>query len=319
MDEGQDRSGEAVVDEGRDGPGAPVVNEAQEESGGPVTVRGERLARAVEALGLSGRPVLVHASLRSFGAPLDGGADSLVDALLGAGCTVLVPAFTEPWHSVPPPASDRPARNGLDYTLPYREAGHALSTPYAPDCGLVNPSLGVLPVTVVARPGTRRGRHPLNSFAALGPEAAALIDGQDPGDVYAPLRALAERGGRTLLIGVGLNRMTTLHLAEQRSGRRLFRRWARLDDGRIATVEVGSCSEGFPRLEPWLRPHARTTIVHGSRWHAYPVPEVLATIAPALAAAPTLTRCSADCRACADATAGGPVDAYPGTGVVLPG
>lgn len=267
----------------------------------------EQLSRAVGEVGLSGRPVLVHAALRSFGAPLDGGADALIDTLVGRGCTVLVPAFTEPHFEVAPPPSMRPARNGVDYDRP--RPGGSLPAPafFTPDCGLVNPRLGAFPAALIARAGARRGRHPLNSFAAFGPDAERLVRDQGPEDVYAPLRALADRDGRSLLIGVGLNRMTVIHLAEQRSGRRLFRRWARTEDGGVAMVEVGSCSEGFHRLEPWLRSGVRTTTVGAARWAAHPVRETLASVVSALVAEPGLTRCSEDCPACRDSIAGGPL------------
>ncbi|MGV9313626.1 AAC(3) family N-acetyltransferase [Streptomyces sp. NPDC003691] len=269
-------------------------------------IRTGQLAAAVAELGLPGLPVLVHAALRSFGAPLDGGADTLTGVLTDHGCTVLVPAFTETHFGVPAPPAMRPARNGVDYTRPWPEESLPAPAAYTPDCGLVNPRLGAFPAALLARPGTHRGRHPLNSFAAYGPDAAALVRDQSPQDVYAPLRALAERDGRSLLIGVGLNRMTVLHLAEQQSGRRLFRRWAATGDGRTVTVEVGSCSEGFPRLEPRLRPAARTTTVGAARWTAHPVRATLAAVVPALAADPELTRCSAHCLPCRDAAAGGP-------------
>ncbi len=54
------------------------------------------LAEAVNQLAPPGRPLMLHASLRSFGAPIAGGADTLLDVLLRRGRTVMVPAFTEP-------------------------------------------------------------------------------------------------------------------------------------------------------------------------------------------------------------------------------
>lgn len=266
----------------------------------------EHLIAAIDDLGLARRPVMLHASLRSFGAALDGGADTLLDTLLKRGCTVLAPTFTEPQFSLPAPADMRPARNGLDYAaLP--AAATAPGPPYSVDCGLINPHLGVVPAVLVGRIDAVRGRHPLNSFAAVGPQATELIDVQTPDDVYAPIRELADRDGTILLVGVGLNRMTALHLAEQRSGRRLFRRWARGEDGEIRMVEVGSCSEGFPRLEPVLGPLARTTTVGASRWRAYPARQALAAATAAIAAHQDITHCAdAGCLPCRDATAGGP-------------
>ena len=52
---------------------------------------------------------------------------------------------------------------------------------------------------------------------------------------------------------------------------RLFRRWANGPDGRPMEVEVGSCSDGFGKLEPVLGPLVREARVGGSRWRAFPV------------------------------------------------
>ena len=215
-----------------------------------------RLAEAVSELVPPGRPLMLHASLRSFGAPIAGGADTLLDVLLKRGRTVMVPAFTEPQFSLPPPATVtmRPDRNGIDYTTFPAVPRPPEGAPYTVDCGLINPGLGTLPAVLISRAGAIRGEHPLNSFAALGPLAGRLIAAQKPTDVYGPIRELAAHAGLILLIGVGLNRMTALHLAEQQSGRRLFWRWARDSNGQTFMFEVGSCSEGFPRLEPVLRP-----------------------------------------------------------------
>ncbi|MDT0309352.1 AAC(3) family N-acetyltransferase [Streptomyces sp. DSM 44917] len=275
-------------------------------------VTGRELAEAVDRLGLTGRPVMLHGSLRSFGRPLAGGPDGLLDALLWRGCTVLVPAFSEPYFDVPPPPGMRPERNGVDYAAFGRRPPLPDGPVYSPTCGLICARMGALPAALIARGGARRGLHPLNSFAALGPLAAELAGAQTPADLYAPVRLLAEHGGSVLLAGVGLDRMTALHLAEQRAGRRLFVRWARTGDGRVAMVEVGSCSEGFPRLGPRLAHLAASTTVAASRWTAYPAREMLDAAAALIAADPTLTRCGHPrCRACPDAVAGGPLGPAP--------
>lgn len=260
---------------------------------------------ALDDLHLADRPVMLHTSLRSFGTAIDGGAGTLLDALLKRGCTVMVPAFTEPQFGLPAPTDIRPARNGLDYAAMPAATTPAKGPVYNVDCGLINPHLGALPAVLIGRADAVRGRHPLNSLAALGPQAAELIETQSPDDVYAPIRELADRDGAILLVGVDLNRMTALHLAEQRSGRRLFRRWARDEDGEIRMFEVGSCSEGFPRLEPVLNPLARTANIGDSRWRVYPAQQVLTAATAEIAAHPDITRCSdARCLHCPDAIAG---------------
>jgi aminoglycoside 3-N-acetyltransferase len=265
----------------------------------------KQLYAAAEELGLADRPVVVHASLRSFDVRVEG--DTLLDTLLSLGCTVLVPSFTEPQFGVAPPPSMRPLRNGIDYANPPTTAPR--DEPYTVDCGLVNDHLGAFPKVVLARRDIARGHHPLNSFTSVGPLAADLVRSQRPANVYAPIRELAARDGRILLIGVGLNRMTAIHLAEQQSGRRLFLRWARDTEGATMMAEVGSCSEGLPRLEPTLRALAETVRVGSSTWQAFPAQETLAAATMAIVADQTITHCpDPACRSCADATAGGPLD-----------
>lgn len=267
------------------------------------------LAKAVDELAPPGRPLMLHVSLRSFGARIVGGADTLLDVLLMRGRTILVPAFTEPQFGLPAPAHLRPARNGIDYTkLPLVPPAPDGAT-YAADCGLINPDLGVFPATLIGRDGAMRGAHPLNSFAALGPLADELIAAQSPTDVYGPIRELAARAGLIVLIGVGLNRMTALHLAEQQSGRRLFLRWAWAADGQVSMFEVGSCSEGFPRLESVLHPYARTAVVGNSQWRVYPARQVLDAATTAIAEDQSITHCDDnDCLRCRDSIAGGPIE-----------
>jgi aminoglycoside 3-N-acetyltransferase len=266
-----------------------------------------QLDKAADELAPQDRPLMVHASLRSFGVPIVGGAEALLDALLARGRTVLTPAFTEPQFSLVAPASTRPRRNGIDYTALPAAPQTPQDGAYTVDSGLINPSLGVLPATLIKRASSERGDHPLNSFAALGPLASELIAAQSPTDVYGPIRELASHEGVILLIGVGLNRMTALHLAEQQSGRQLFLRWARNAHGRVAMFEVGSCSEGFPRLEPVLHPYARTAQVGDSQWRAYPARQILASATAAITADQSVTHClDSECLLCRDSIDGGP-------------
>ena len=75
----------------------------------------ETIRAAVRELGLAGLPLEVHSSLSSFGR-VDGGAATVVDALLAEGCTVVVPTFTRsPSYLVDAPEAMRPEHNGIDY------------------------------------------------------------------------------------------------------------------------------------------------------------------------------------------------------------
>jgi hypothetical protein len=95
----------------------------------------------------------------------------------------------------------------------------------------IDDDMGALPAAVLARPGRVRGDHQLSSFTAIGPLAEQLMRDQAPLHVFAPLEALTDTGGVVLLMSVGLDSTTLLHLAEQRAGRTLFRRWANGPEG----------------------------------------------------------------------------------------
>lgn len=270
-----------------------------------MVVTRQEIRRAVRALGVAELPLCLHGSLRSFG-HVGGGAQAVVRSLLEEGCTLLVPTFSSAFGVAPPPRL-RFERNGWDYASePAR--GHDSGRVYTPEAPDVDRDMGAIPAAVLGWPGRVRGRHPLDSFTAVGPRASELVAGQSGRDVYAPLEALARAGGFVLLMGVGLERMTLLHLAEKAAGRALFRRWANGPGGEAVDVEVGGCSEGFGKLEPCLRPLMRTVFVGASEWRSLPADGALARAAAAIQADPRVTHCGdSACARCDDAVAGGPV------------
>jgi aminoglycoside 3-N-acetyltransferase len=289
------------------------------------------IERGIRELQLAGRPVEIHASLRSFGWVV-GGPATVIDAFLGQGCTVLVPAFTSAFRASAPagwrlaqnardPADDTPADGvaaasadgavGVDGAVGDVRPAEIVRG-YTTDAPDIDDNMGAIPAAVLAMPGRRRGDHPSDSFAAIGPLGDALIRKQSPIDHYAPLRALASLDGAVVLMGLGLRKMTLLHLAEAMAGRRAFRRWSRGSDGRPIEVETGSCSKGFPNLEPLLRPLVQELDVGGSHWSVYPAAASLDVAAAAIAATPAITHCGRpDCWSCNDAVRGGPLLARP--------
>jgi aminoglycoside N3'-acetyltransferase len=260
---------------------------------------------AVRELELDGQSVCLHTSVRSFG-PLEQGAHTIVDAFLAEGCTLLVPTFAHGVFGIRPPPDMRPVRNGWDYSQtdignPPHDRVFDRST------RAVDESMGALPHVLVRRPDRVRGNHPLSSFSAIGPGAAELVHGQSPFDPYAPLRAVAERGGSVVLLGVDLNRMTLIHEAERTAGRTGFRRWVNGADGTTAMVESGGCSEGFGEFEPVLAPCRREVVVGRSRWQVFPARVALERATEAIERDPGITHCGLRCDRCDDAVAGGPI------------
>lgn len=263
------------------------------------------IQHAIRALGLSRQSVCLHASLRSFG-QVAGGALTVVQAFVDEQCTILVPSFS--WSfAVPPSPHERFPRNGWNYDA-YAGSTAGLGRIYTPATTEIDKDTGAIAATVVGWPGRFRGNHPLCSFTAIGPLACTLVSSQTPGEMYAPLTALAQIGGLVLLMGVGLESMTLLHRAEKEAGRIMFRRWANDPNGTPMAVEVGSCSDGFGQFDPYLHPTMKTLRVGQSEWRLFPANQVLEVATAAIRANPAVTHCrNPACDRCNDAVAGGPI------------
>ena len=268
----------------------------------PVT-RGD-VANAFDALGLGGRPACVHSSLSSFGW-VDGGADAVIDGILDAGCTLMVPAHAWSAYSVRPAADQWWERNGAHHAfLP--APGHNRESRYTTSSTAIDRAMGAIPARVLQRDGRVRGDHPLMSFAAVGPLAHALVDGQRADSVFAPVQTLADHGGAFVLMGVSLQRLTLLHYAEQLAGRQPLVRWANGPDGEPMEMEAGGCSAGFDRLARPLRGELRSSRVGPSKWITGDAAPVIAAAAAAMQSQPSITHCAASCARCDDVIAGGP-------------
>jgi len=267
---------------------------------------------ALRELGIAGRPIEVHVSLRSFGWLEDGPA-TIVDGVLAAGSTVLAATMAPDLFGIPPPVDDRPARNGIDYSTQTLAADDEQPDEsigvYDPACTEVSGWLGAFSAHVAARPDRIRCRYASGEFSGVGPLASQLIGAETDADVFGPLRALVEENGVVVLMGVGLTRMTLLHLAEVEAGRRPFIRWGRDRDGHAVRVRVGECSEGFESLAPALAPVERRLLVGASQWRVFPARETLELAADAMRTDPSITHCpNPQCIECADAIAGGPLE-----------
>ena len=131
--------------------------------------------------------ILVHSALSAIG-HVEGGADAVVDALL----EVLGPEGTL-------------AVSGMDSSKPF----DAATSPVV---------VGIINETVRTRPNAIRSLRPSHSVAAIGKLATYLTTGHDLAETNCghgtPYEKLCELGGKIVLIGVDMNRNTTLHTLE---------------------------------------------------------------------------------------------------------
>jgi len=268
-------------------------------------VKEKDIIKAIKELNLSGKAICVHSSLKSFG-EVDGGAKTIINAFLKEKCTLLVPSFSYICEVMPP--ENRIKRNGIDYNKALWIDPKGRDMVYTPESKEISRDMGAIPAEIIRMKDRVRGRHPIRSFAAIGPYAQELVKDQKPMDVYAPLRELALFNGFILLMGVGLNRMTAIHLAEQTAGRKMFVRWANGPDKKPMMVEIGACSEGFEKLAPVLSVIEKRITVGESLWRVFQMQAFLKRAAAAIQIKPEITHCDkADCMRCNDMIAGGPV------------
>lgn len=261
------------------------------------------IVQAIRQLTLSHRAVCIHCSLRSFGG-IDGGPCAIIDAFLGEGATVLVPAFSWAFFAIPP-QDQRPQRNGSRYQFSGRTSTTSV---YTMNSSVIDAQMGALPAAVLDYNERHRGSHPLCSFAAVGPMASELVSPQKPDDVWAPLESLALHDGAVLLMGVDFTKLTLAHLAEKRAGRRPFLRWALGPSGNVMSAEVGGCSDGFSKFGAVLSPLTAITQVGRSRWTCLPAKKSLQVLVRAIRDRPQITQCDDPrCERCPDAVAGGPL------------
>lgn len=161
-----------------------------------------------------GQAIMVHTSLSSLGF-VCGGAQVLIEALLesvGPEGTIMMP--TQSWKNLDPAA-------GVHWQEPeqwwqlIRDNWPA----YDKDITPTN-SMGAVAEMFRKWPGSLRSDHPARSVAANGKYAQYLTENHDLSNIFgegSPIARLYELDGYVLLIGVGYDKNTSLHLADARA------------------------------------------------------------------------------------------------------
>jgi aminoglycoside N3'-acetyltransferase len=197
-------------------------------------VRQEELVAQLRALGVhDGGVLVVHTSFRAV-RPVEGGPDGLIAALreaLGPDGTLVMPAWTG------------------DDSVPFDPA----TTPAATD-------LGIVADTFWRQPGVVRSKHP-NAFAAAGPRAVEINRDAFPLPPHvpeSPIGRVHDLDGEVLLLGVGHDANTTLHLAELAANvpYRIRKSVTVFEDGQSRRIEYGEndhCCQLFALADDWLR------------------------------------------------------------------
>lgn len=195
------------------------------------------------------KPVIIHASLSSFG-EIRGGVDTLLGAILANFQSILTPAFT--YKTMLTPESG-PADNGIIYGTAYTQ--NRMAEFFTPNLSC-DRSMGILAEKIRTHPKSTRSSHPILSFSGVNLEET--IASQSVQDPLAPIQSLYNQEGAILLLGVDHSVNTSIHLAESKAGRKTFIRWALTPTAIIECVNFPGCSDGFNQAQDLLEEITQT-------------------------------------------------------------
>jgi aminoglycoside 3-N-acetyltransferase len=195
----------------------------------------EQIADELVALGVSGDGVLVvHTAFSTFGGRAGAPTDLIAALRLAAGSrgTVVMPSMSD------------------DDDQPF--------DPQRTPCA----GMGIVADTFWRMPGVSRSDSP-HAFAAVGPHAAEITAPHPidvPHGLDSPVGRAYDLDAEVLLLGVGHDANTTVHLAENVAGVRykLPKYATVICDGqpvRRHYREIDHCCTNFALLDPWLEAH----------------------------------------------------------------
>ena len=157
---------------------------------------------------------MVHTSLGRIGY-VCGGAQAVIEALMeivGEDGTIMMP--TQSWKNLDPETGVHGDADEADWDR-IRENWPAYNKAITP-----TNTMGAVAEMFRSWPGTLRSDHPARSVAAWGKNAEYLTKNHDLSDIFgdaSPIGKLYELDGKVLLIGVGYNKNTSIHLADVRA------------------------------------------------------------------------------------------------------
>jgi aminoglycoside 3-N-acetyltransferase len=189
------------------------VDAIKKSKNGPVTLTS--LIKDIECIGVKpGMTLLVHSSLSAMGWVCGGPVAALraLETVLGSDGTLVMPTHSSDLSD--PAEWENPPVNQswweiIKNTMP----------PYDADLTPTR-EMGAIPECFRKQMGVKRSCHPQVSFAAWGSCKENILEGHSLNNglgEQSPLARIYDLGGSALLIGVGYESNTSLHLAEYRA------------------------------------------------------------------------------------------------------
>ncbi len=257
-----------------------------------MTVRLRHLLLGFRDLRLEEKPVIVHASLKSFG-EVEDGVNTVVSALTTVFKEVMVPTFT--YKTMVTPLVGPP-----NNAMVYGSQGDLNKMAEFFDARLpADPLMGIIPETLRKLPNARRTTHSILSFAGINIDWALAT--QTTAEPLAPIRALQERDGWVLLLGVDHTVNTSIHYAERLAGRRTFIRWALTPKGVRECPGFPGCSAGFQAIAPDIERYTKKIKIGEANIQAVPLKMLFKVVITRIKKDPLALLCQqTDCERCGE-------------------
>ena len=257
-----------------------------------MAVRLRDLLLGLRELHLGNAPVIVHSSLKSFG-EVEGGAQTVVNALMGVFPSVLVPTFT--YKTMLTPLTG-PEHNAMIYGS--GESQNRMVEFFTARMP-ADPLMGIIPETLRSHPHAKRSFHPIQSFAGIN--ADNLLKAQTMADPLGPLAALEKEGGWAVLMGVNHTINTSIHYAEKLAGRRQFLRWALTPKGVMECPGFPGDSAGFQTIAPEMEKYTRKVQIGAASVQAVPLVMLFKVVIARIKKDPLALLCQQeDCERCGE-------------------
>ncbi len=175
----------------------------------------EEIVKGLKDLGVKkGDTIMVHTSLKSIGY-VCGGAQTVIEALIeavGEDGTIMMP--TQSWKNLDPSEGVHWDADEDQWQL-IRDNWPAYDKKLTP-----TNTMGAVAEMFRSWPGSIRSDHPARSVCAYGKNAEYLTSDHDLSNIFgdgSPIGKLYELDAKVLLLGVGYDKNTSIHLADARA------------------------------------------------------------------------------------------------------